>query len=259
MAVSAIEQAALDSAENYSVYDFLTKDIPSNRAFHVFELPKIALEVVEKVAGIATATIHPFTLALGKIVDAENFVFFLQDLVDIPKSSTKLYNKVSGWMNGSVESMELANSVRKFGAKICSTVGDYSGAIDTLKKLEVYLDRIDVVTDKVGYVASILGASSKLYDYAFENVEQEGKNKLNPSLEAVRKPFEDSRAFWDASMQVAVIALSTLGLTVGIGTYPAIVTLLSGGLLGSRMISFYRTCQLNAMEASHPQMKTVKI
>ncbi|PCI96068.1 hypothetical protein COB11_00355 [Candidatus Aerophobetes bacterium] len=257
MAVSVVEQAALDGAENFGVVDYF-KEVASNRSFYIIQLPKIALELSEKVAGFASATLSPITTGLGRLTDAEDFVFFLQDLASLPEATGKVCKKITGWINGSTTFMELANQVRKLAAHLGSTLGDYAGSVRALRGLNVAVGRLDVVSDKVGSCGSLLGSSSKLYDIVTGGNPSK-TDTLKPSLQSVKRPLEESKNFWDAGIHVSIIALSLMGLTVGMAAYPAATVLVSGGLLGSRMISYYRSCQLNAMNASHPQMKQAKI
>lgn len=258
MSVATAEQAALGAVDDYSLYKFVTQDIPSSRQFHVFEAPKLMLDMVYKVAGFAGTTIEPVSNALGKVVDAENFVFFLQDLAALPGLTSNLKERVSGWMKGNTTLQDVANSVRKLGAQIFSTIGDYAGSIRALKNgLNVSVGPFDFVSDRLGNWGSLLGSSSKLYDYLSGDVEKK-ETSLKPSLQGVIEPLQASKNFWDAAMHVSIIAISVIGLTWGILASPVSVTLLSTSILGSRLMSFYRNCQMKAVEGTRPQEQTLK-
>ncbi|MCH9630511.1 MAG: hypothetical protein S4CHLAM37_05120 [Chlamydiia bacterium] len=258
MAVSTVEQAALDSAENYGFVDYF-KEVASNRQAFVVGVPKAMLELSDTIAGVTTASLGALTTGLSKLTDAEDLVFFMQDLIELPEATGKVCKKVSGWMNGSVALIEVANQVRKLVAHIGSTVGDFAGSIRALRALNVNVGPAELESlNKIGSCGSLIGSSSKLYDIVYDTAPSQSDG-LNPDLQNVKRPYEESRNFWNAGMHVSIIALSALGVSVGMGAYPAVVAVASASLLGSRMVSFYRTCQLNAMNASHPQMKQAKI
>ena len=251
MSIQAVD-GAVNAVDDYDLKTFFFKDVPSTRQFHVLQIPQVGLEIVHKIAGVGEAALAPITQGLGKIVSLEDIVFFVQDLAALPSHVSKLREKVSGYRAGNTQALELVHQVRKCVAHVFSTIGDYAGSIAALKGLNIAVSQtFDFVSDKVRNVSSLLGASSRFYDYMRGDLEYKSDG-LSPTLNNVRRPLEESKHFWDACMNVSIVALSALGLTYGApAAAPVMFTLGTASLLGSRLVSFYRSCQMKAVDESH--------
>lgn len=261
-----VEQSAIE-ASNIGPWKFAQELL--NRPYYPFAAVKITAEILGKGLGVASTTCGIVYAGLGKLVDTENFVFLFQDIVNLPDQTQKLAGKVSGWWNGSTTFLSLANQTSKFTGHIASTVGDYSDACSALKALgstggalQAGVDKISIVPAHVGYIGSALGALRRVGNYfePKESSSEEGSSKLSPSLEKVRQPVVASKALWELGRDVSIFALSSLCLCCGgFVAVPAVISIgLSGSILGTRMVAYYREVQEKAIVASHQKMISAK-
>jgi hypothetical protein len=255
--LDATESALVESTQ----IDTLTyiKEIAGNRVYHFFEAPKVVLEIFVKGFGVTNAALGSMFGVLNKLVKTENIIFFAQDVIALPGQCAKFSERAFTWWNGNLSLKSLVNDGRKLIAHIGSTVGDYVDACSALQNLGVNVSSINKISDKVGSIGSALGAVSRIADYAANDTDAKPAHALQPQLESVRKPIEESRDLWNLSKDVSVLALSVLSLTVGFSALPAILSIgLPGMILGSRMTAYYHELQLKAIDSSYVQMVAAK-
>lgn len=253
---AAVDLTAVEAAENYTGYKYVN-DVLSNRQFFLFSVPYNVLNVLSSFSTSIAESAKAVTSGLHKVCGIEDVVFVAQDLLAIPDQVKTLSQKVSLWWAGSTGPLAVANQVRKVAAHVLSTVGDYANAVDALKRMNINISPMfDQVSLKVGCWSSILGSSSKIADYATGDV-QSSASALQPSLQNAKKTYEDSKNWWEMAMHVSVVAINVVIL--GVGPASPLVAFAGASILATRMVAYYRSNQLNAMTAAHPQMKAAKV
>jgi hypothetical protein len=253
--LDAIEQTALDNS-NIGPFKY-TQELLANRPYHIFGVVKFVGDILVQGLGVANASVKVIHIGLTNLMNTENIVFFVRDIIELPEHSKKLYNKVSGWWNGSTTFLSTANQARKFVGHIASTVGDYVDGISALKGLKVNVAVFDVISERIGSIGSAIGAGFRIVDYAVGDVSSNPPHSITPTLEKVRNPIVESKNFWDLSRDVSILALSVLCIGCGgaAAVPAALVVGLSSSILGSRMIAYYHEAKLKAVDTSHAQIK----
>lgn len=256
ISLDCVESAALESS-NVTTWDFV-KDIAGNRPYYVFEVPKILIDVVSKTFSAADAVLLTTSAGFERILSTENFITLFQDVVALPAAGRSLAGKVTGYFSSSASLTSMLDEIRRFSGRVASTVGDYALAVSSLKDLSPALNatanKIKFFSEKTGYLCSAFGSGSRIVDYFYR--EAESSSGLAPSAEKVSKPIVDSKKLWDLSRDVSLLAISVLSVACGgHAAIPSTISIaLSGSLLGSRLVSYYRDVQLREIEKSQAKM-----
>lgn len=260
ISLDCVESAALESS-NVTAWDFV-KDITGNRPYYVFEVPKFLIDVVSKTFSAADAVLLTTSAGFERILSTENFITLFQDVVALPGAGKSLAGKVTGYFSSSTSLTSMLHEVRRFSGRVASTVGDYALAVSSLKDLSPALSatasKIKFFSEKTGSFFSAFGSGSRIVDYFC--AEAEASSSLAPSFEKVSKPIADSKKLWDLSRDVSMLAICILSIACGgYRAIPSTISIaLSGSLLGSRLVSYYRDVQLREIEKSHVKMVQAK-
>lgn len=256
----AAERLAIDNVNIDPISYF--KEVLGNRVYYVAEAPRLLAEtVVSGLKGMGfmvSTSLVTFAKTLDKVVKTENLIFFVQDVLDLPSQVKTLAGRTVAWWKGSISLASFANQGRKFVGHIGSTVGDYVDSCSALHNLKI-LGPNSGLFDKIGNLGSAIGAASRITDYAMEDTAARPKHQIVPQMEQMRATIAGSRALWNLTKDVSILALSVMCLSVGFGALPAIFSVgLPATILGARMSAYYKELQLKAIDASYAQMAAAK-
>lgn len=265
--LESVDFSARNEAE-ISAWDFV-KDVAGNRPYYILETPKFVLDVVIASLGVAGSAINSVSRVCSKVVNTENVVALFQDVMVIPTQCKKLATTSVEWIRGEEGAFSALNQVRKTIGLFASTLGDFVNSCDAIEAISTSISeaavappfrRWSVFTEKAGAIGSAVGSASRIVDYALGDLDNDTSVALKSSQEQVRNNLFHSKNMWNLARDVSILAVSVLTVYCGaFAAIPAGISIgLSGSILGSRLVSYYREVQIKALEDSRPGLVIAK-